>query len=53
MRGHISQVNTQRISIHLFRTIKASSGDYRYVWFTINLAIIEDLLYNIEDRRAA
>ena len=32
MLGHISQINTQRISIYTFRTIKASSSEYRLVY---------------------
>ena len=29
--GPISQINTQRISLYIFRTIKPSSGEYRLV----------------------
>ena len=29
--GHISQINTRRISLDIFRTIKASSGEYRHL----------------------
>ena len=31
MLGHVSQINIQRISIYVFGTIKASSGEYRHV----------------------
>ena len=32
--GHVLQINTQRISIYVFYTIKESSGEYRlvYLW---------------------
>ena len=29
--GHVSQINTLRISIYIFRTIKKSSREYRHV----------------------
>ena len=30
MLAHVSQISTQRISIYVFCTIKASSGEYRH-----------------------
>ena len=45
---HVSQINTQRISLSLniFRTIKASSGDHRLAWFT-NSQAQSKRLYNL------
>ena len=34
--GNVTQTNTQRIAIYIFRTTKASSGEYRlhiYIWY--------------------
>ena len=35
--GYVSHINTQTnsLSIYIFRTIKASSAEYRLVWFTM------------------
>ena len=36
MLEHVSQINTQRICIHIFHTIKASSGEYRHISYPIS-----------------
>ena len=35
--GHVSQINTQRTSIFMFGTIKASSGECRLEYIDINI----------------
>ena len=32
MLGQVSQINAQRISLYIFCTIKASSGEHRHVF---------------------
>ena len=45
--SHVSQINTQRIFIYLFRTIKSSSGEYTCLYsedtFIVRNIYIENL----------
>ena len=38
--GYVSQHNTKKIYIYIFRTIKASSGEYRLWWYLYDDCII-------------
>ena len=40
--GHVLPINTEKISIYVFHTIKASSGEYRLVRIYTNLYSPDD-----------